>query len=334
MTLISTLLLGFVFTRFCDALVRQPGSVRLEGQSFCDASEPFIDSFQQQYQREPKVALVVAEELRFPARSNERLKLWAHAVNGADLFVATDPDSEEKIQFLPKPTRVGIFNHTFDKSIYSSIPDFEKLAFQQLLRTGDALKLVVEAENKQGWKYDVVARMRTEIVQEDACVKGPEQGCYSSAGMLQKAIAAKSLGVEGRGVIYVQHDRAYWGRRDDMLQLFEHIEAHLADVMEITFTRRELPQPGKYQSYDLHASQHPNVHISPDDIPNENTLHAIANQLGFHQVDVAGMEIRRFGCDYSLSEGVADRPDYHPKEYAIGCLHYPRLKDATEHKCP
>ncbi len=256
-------------------------------------------------QRTPRVALIIAEMLdTIPGRPVERMRRFATPMEGADVFVATSPKYAAMVQFLPAAKRVGLFNQTlvldgwnstrgggFTKALTEVFP---VAAINQLVRFVDAFRLIVTEEIKQGWRYDVVMKMRIEVVHSDLCTKGLGLGCmapgawvasaaasalitpdlvdrlcndqtlkndtcraicaglYATAAGRTHQVASSSSGGDAGSehrarrvrALWHQHDRAWYGRRDDMEDLARGISRYLSE------------EAGLDWSYSRHADCH------------------------------------------------------------------------------
>jgi hypothetical protein len=337
-----------------------------KGNSPCTGAK--VQQLKATLSRQPRIALIIAERIsRIPMRVTERMERFARALQGADSFVAVEPDDAKYVPYLrPVPTKVGYFNRSVESR--EGVTYFNKMgsiAIMQLLRVTDAFNLIRKHETEQGWKYDVVARLRLESVHADSCTIGPDEGCYRP-GAWAYSMAAYSL-LAKTPTIYKQHDRAFLGRRDDMERLFCHsIPEYVEAKTNTTALYGGLVcTPGSVeictQAIQIRPKGARKKEIDPKDFPGEYTVAEIAQKLGFEISDqpsqgslfvqgdsggaLMGMDIRRFSYDYPyenpldkqpIESGcpsypatthVFQTPHSYPCGYASGCAPYPPIQD-------
>jgi len=186
----------------------------------------------------PKVAWVIAEALdRFPYRHTERMRRLAQPLEGADVFVAADVADMNAVEYLPKATRVGIFNYSFPSMCHELLKmNFQdndpKLqvcqgSFFQFIRLQEAMNLIKEQEAKQGWKYDMIFRMRTEMIVRDVCREpGPvdQRGCQAP-GALLRVMAAE---IDPKTIIHAG-DWYELGFREELMKLAQEFRFPLTE---------------------------------------------------------------------------------------------------------
>jgi len=173
----------------------------------------------------PKVAWVIAEKLdRFPLRHTERMERLAEPLEGSDIFVAAEVSDKNSIEFLPKATRVGLFNYSFpsmceglgNMNFQNNDPNIDVCqgSFFQFIRMQEAMNLIKEQEAKQGWKYDIIFRMRTEMIVKDICTLGVHGGCQGRGNLL-RTMAAE---IDPKTIIHAG-DWYELGFREEMMKL-------------------------------------------------------------------------------------------------------------------
>jgi hypothetical protein len=319
-----------------------------------DTSSPcvgdVIDKFKAEFPRQPRIALIIAEKInRLPMRPTVRMDRFASALQGSDVFVAIDPEDLEYVHLLkPVPLKVGLFNRTWPDT-FTKKQEGSKLGggLLQLLRTNDAFNLIRQQEVEQGWKYDVVARLRLESTQSDICTMGLNKGCMAP-GAWSDAIAAHVLQGKERS-IWHSHDRAFLGRRDDMEELFRFYMKSVDGkglVATMTHFGASTCEDGKLAGVANIKSvcrQSVNMKLYDDskglrvgdmlfqDCSSGSFQLCVMTRHGFKEVGpgpLKGYEIRRFAYDYphENNHDTQINPNDH-RGYASGCAPYPVVGD-------
>jgi len=284
-------------------------------------------------------------------------------LEGADVFIAAEVEDKDAVQYLPKPTRVGLFNYSF-KSWNGALKNLgfrnENLenelniddgAIFQFVRFQDAANLIKEQEEKQGWKYDIIFRMRSEVIVKDICTLGEDDGC-AGRGAFLRLIAAEAKEKE----IVHMGDWYEMGPRDEMMNWIQELQSPWKnqgfkmscetdkdkgweDVRQCALESNKQGQK-KVQflsSKDLSLEKKPESFLEEGHMSEarccgheESHVHDSIERLGYKSVwggkglSSGAVFLRRFQVDYDAKE-IADSHDMQP-----GCHEgvYPPVGDA------
>jgi hypothetical protein len=290
--------------------------------------------------RPPRVAVVLGQKLRgyITAFQSERMDRLSDFLQGADVFVAVPDEDADMVQYLPKSQIVSVSSSSWQIDADSFGPAQKKDEpfrsnfqgyFSQLLRTQDAFQLIEKHEQENGWEYDVVLRVRPEVVHTDICELGLNQGCAAKGAWIL-AVSAHIL-AEEQPFMAVRHDANYGGRRHVMKSAMDSVQAHLERVLGIRIQRRLKCQPGSPKTCSQVVSVTPawNGTMFSGTYRSdwqEAVLHVVNKDNGLPERRLAGLELRRLGYDHWGSDKMEAG---HPLGYAQGCEPYPPIKNST-----
>lgn len=290
--------------------------------------------------RPPRVAVVLGQKLRgyITAFQSERMERLSDFLQGADVFVTVPDEDADMVQYLPKSLIVSVSSSNWQVDSDSFDPEQKESEafrnqfqgfFTQLLRTQDAFQMIEQREKENGWQYDVVLRMRPEVVHTDICVLGFNQGC-AAKGAWPLAVSAHIL-AEEQPFMAVRHDANYGGRRHVMKSAMDNVQAHLERILGIRIQRRLKCQPGSpktcSQVVSVTAARNRTMFSGTYRSDwQEAVLHVVNKDNGLPERRLAGLELRRLGYDHWGSDKM--EPGY-PLGYANGCEPYPPIKNST-----
>lgn len=290
--------------------------------------------------RLPRIAVVLGQKLRgyTPDFHSERMKRLSDLLSGTDLFVAVPDEDADMVQYLPE----GRFKVVGFQSWRVDVDSFDPAQrqdpallwnfqgfFSQLLRTQDAFQMIEQREKEKGWEYDVVLRVRPEVIHTDICELGLNQGC-AAKGAWPLAVSASIL-AEEQPFMAVKHDAIFGGRRNVMKSAMDNVQAHLEQKLGIKIQRRLKCQSGspKICSQEVTVTAAENREMfngTYKDSWQEAVLHVVNKDNGLRERTLWGMNLRRLGYDHYGSDHMG--PGY-PFGYGNGCEPYPPIKNST-----
>jgi len=288
--------------------------------------------------RPPRVAVVLGQKLRryIPNFQSERMERFADLLHGTDVFVAVPDENADMVQYLPKSQVVGVSSWRVDVDSFDPaqrndsalLHHFEGF-FTQLLRTQDAFQMIEQHEKENGWEYDVVLRVRPEVIHTDICDLGLNQGC-AAKGAWPLAVSASIL-AEEEPFMVEKHDVIYGGRRNVMKSAMDNVQAHLEQKLGIQIKRRlrcqsDSPKTCSQVVTVTAAENREMFNGTYGGGWQEAVLHVVNKDTGLRERTLWGMSIRRLGYDHYGSDKMG--PGY-PLGYQIGCEPYPPMKNST-----
>jgi hypothetical protein len=322
--------------RQCEPFKADPPDSQLP-QELQDIKEKVLAHFSA-LGRRPRVAVILGQKLRgyIPEFHSERMQRLSDFLHGSDIFIAVPDQDSDMVQYLPESLMVAVSSWKVDVNSFDPAQREDPALqsnfqgwFTQLLRTQDAFQMIEQHEKESGWEYDVVVRVRPEVVHTNICDMGIHQGC-AAKGAWPLAVSAHIL-AEENPFMGVRHDANYGGRRSVMKKAMDNVQAHLEQKLGIIIKRRltcKSDSP-KICSQDVSVTAAKNRKFVGDAYTGhwqENVLHVVNNATGLPERGLGGMNIRRFGYDHYGSDKMG--PDY-PIGFLDGCRPYPPIRNST-----
>lgn len=324
--------------RMCEPFKKDPPDSQ-SPQELHDIKEKVLANFSA-LGRRPRVAVILGQKLRgyIPNFHSERMQRLSDFLHGSDIFIAVPDEDADMVQYLPKSDMVAFSSWTVDVNSFDPAHKEDPALqsnfqgwFTQLLRTQDAFQMIEQHEKENGWEYDVVLRVRPEVVHMDICDLGINQGC-AAKGAWPLAVSAHIL-AEENPVMAVRHDANYGGRRNVMKKAMDSVQVHLEQKLGIIIHRRLkcLQFAGKSKTCysDVSVTAAANRKFVGDTYEGpwqEHVLHVVNNDTGLPERGLGGMNLRRFGYDHYGTDKMG--PDY-PFGYMDGCRPYPPIRNST-----